>query len=185
MSFLRNLSIGLILSITASGPAAAQLIFTVDTAAKKFYFSGSDTGNPGFDGVGGRLTWESSPSSGSQTSFAIQSALTSSGAVGLADLKISDNGQVLIDLDLNSTATLTITPTPSVRFDYTSLPANQLNLLESFAITGTPINLTLGTGFSDFQVAAVPEPRFVGVLAIVGILSLVLVRRRPRSFAVR
>jgi hypothetical protein len=151
----------------------ASLTMRIDTENNFFYMEGSDTGN-GFDfGFGSfdlqfyhRFAIQPSQSASITTTpqnlFVQGTTLPISG--GNMNMIRGTPSYVFIDLSADSDITALTGRGPSEIVSYASLPALDQALFES--MIGQTFELTIGSGYSDIAVEAVPEPSTYALLAL-------------------
>ncbi|GHB89918.1 PEP-CTERM sorting domain-containing protein [Cerasicoccus arenae] len=188
---MKRLAIGLSISLlVASTASQAALVLSLDTTAKTFSLTGSDTGTPSDIFGQGLVGWVLNGLGGSGTDTLANydndvSFTTNVGTPGnsilASDITIatddSAGGTVVLYLGMSSPALQTLTGTGAFQ-SYSSVSPGALARFESTIGMSLPLNPGLGTGFSSISVvsaAAIPEPSTyiagAGFLALAGFMA--------------
>ena len=168
--------------------ASAELVMTIDAASDTLYFTGSDSGTPGF-GIQPEVVWTNSLPGNVGDVFidnntGLEPLITSSpNAVGQIQIGIvysSGVDRTFFDLGVGLTDIGVFTTLsgngPAISFDYSGFTTGQQTALESFV--GTTAIVSVGSDFASLQIAAVPEP---SSLALLGLCGPVLMSHRKRA----
>ena len=172
--FAAALALGLMAVSSASG----ALIMTIDSSAKTFWLSGSDSGTTGDDGqVGWTIAIASTATQWVVGSLFDVSGVPTAGSQYLA-LFGSSGGAALSVGALGANYTpVTFTGTETA-YSYASFDAASIAELESWdGKTLSLSSLTKASGFSNIAVNVVPEPTSAALLGL-GAAALALRRRR-------
>ncbi len=171
--FLSILLLGLSLSMT---PASAQLLLTVDAAAKTISFSGTDSGTTASNG---RAIWDGGV--GAFTLPGISLAGLFDASVNIIDarntsIRVFESGSVGLSLNFFLDASPATVSGNGTTLDYPDFFSDdEQAILE--ASDGDIMVLSSGTGWSNINVEVVPEPA-TGLLLGLGAAALLLRRRR-------
>ncbi len=169
--------VGLVFALVAG--ASAELTLNIDTGAKTFSFSGTDSGNAEYiEGLFFLIDWSIQPS-GWWSSQSIDIGST-------AFEEVIDNASLFVnfsvdggtdglelafsnDVNITDTDITTLTGT-GVAISYSSRDADHQGVLDGYI--GSTIPLVGGYGYSDINVASIPEPATIALLAAGGIALL-------------
>ena len=164
--------VGLVFALVAG--ASAELTLNINTGAKTFSFSGTDSGNALDIGIT-FLYWEIGSDGSSQSINIADTAFEE--VIDTARIQVNFNagggGLVLYFDDYVDITTLTGTGTA---ISYSSLDSDHQGVLEGYI--GSTIPLTVGEGYSGINIASIPEPATIALLAAGGIA---LLRRNKKS----
>lgn len=170
--FLSILLLGLSLSLA---PASAQLLLTVDAAAKTISFSGSDSGAP----TGGTARWSGGSGASTVPEVSLTNLFDTSGNfldARSTRLRVFESGGLGLNLDfVFGSNPATVTGNGNTQGYSTIFTEAEQAILE--ASDGNVMSLAVGTGWSSINVEVVPEPA-TGLLFGLGAAALLLRRRR-------
>lgn len=170
--------VGLVFALV--GGASAELTLNIDTGAKTISFSGTDSGNAEYiENMYFWIGWsiEYSGSALGQSIYFESTAFEE--VIDSAYLDVSfgvdggTNGLTLVVINDVDITTLTGTGTA---ISYSSLNATCQGVLEGYI--GSTIPLIFGSGYSDINIASIPEPATIALLAAGG---TALLRRNKKS----
>jgi len=174
--------------------AEADIVMTINTTAKTFSFSGSDTGTPQDDGGGSEsIAWEylhgsiaGGPSDTTFSGFSPDAHWNFSNSIQV----INDPGfETRLTISLASTSgpsgVITVTPN-STNYDYSSFGSDQMTILTDLIAEGSiPISFSNSgsSGFSAINVTAVPEPTSFALILGMAMFGMAHRRRSKNQFA--
>lgn len=174
--------------------AEADIIMSIDTSAKTFSYSGSDTGTPQDDGGSESIIWEYLHESipGSPVEDTTFQGFSPDSHWDLSNQIQTINNpdfESRFSISLSSTTdpfgSITVTPNTTI-FDYSSFSSEQVTILTDLLSEGSiPIGFfTSGSsGFSAITVtsaSAVPEPTSFALLLGIAMLGMAYRRRSVR-----
>lgn len=171
------LTVGLVFALVAG--ASAELTLNIDTGAKTISFSGTDSGN-GLDIGIYLLTWNIGSGASSQhidiAGTAFEEVIESESFQVDFNAVDGTGGLWLNFDDYVDITTLTGTGTA---ISYSGLDSDHQGILEGYI--GSKIPLYTGSDYSSINVASIPEPATLGLLAAGGIALL----RRNKKLEIR
>jgi hypothetical protein len=176
----RTLALGaLAASLGFAMPAQAALTMNLDTTAKTFSLTGTDTG-AAISGIhGGFISWEASGVGAESGQHAYSTDLAFSTTLGTPGNTSNNhdtlligfpNGSFGVTLEISQSGATTLTGLNNFQ-SYAFLSSTNQAALES--LIGTTMPIFQGTGFSGLSVAAVPVPAAVWLFgsALAGLIG--------------
>jgi len=174
------LMVGLVFALVAG--ASAELTLNIDTGAKTISFSGTDSGIA-LD-IGGiyLLNWyNQGPASSSQSIDIAGTAFEETIESETFNVYIyAGDGTGGLQLYFDNFADITTLTGTGTAISYSGLGADYQRILEGSI--GSTIPLGVGWGYSSINVASIPEPATLGLLAAGGIA---LLRRRNKKLEIK
>ena len=161
-------------SLLLSIAAEAQLFITVDTSSSTYTVTGSDTGNLFATSGLSYVSWRSGDQGGGNVQF--HGGVTSSGSLDHFGLFFHQGGGLTIQAGHTGSEPVTLTGTgqPISYFFPPDLAGGIFNKSSLESLIGSTVPLATGSGWSDIQITAVPEPSGYSILAATTLLIFAL-----------